>query len=119
MLLPGKYSEERTHEGEYEVRGNLKTFVPEEENTDKWVMDWWMSVIISLRYCVVFRVDKAMKACARNEETRALQRGLYLLTSSSPSLVPPQALMSACPASPKRAGLTWVTGARVTGFSPR
>ena len=43
MLLPGKYSEERTHEGEYEVRGNLKTFVPEEENTDKWVMDCWMS----------------------------------------------------------------------------
>jgi len=61
MLLPGKYSEERTHEAEYEVRGNLKTFVPEEENTDK--------------YCVVFRVDKAMKACARNEETRALKRG--------------------------------------------
>ena len=81
MLLPGKYSEERTHEGEYEVRGNLKTFVPEEENTDKWVMDWWMFVIISPRYCVVFRVDKAMKACARNEETRSLKRGLYLLTS--------------------------------------
>lgn len=62
MLLPGKYSEVRkVHQEKYEVRANLKSFVPEEENRD--------------RYCVVFRVDKAMKACSRSEDTEALRRG--------------------------------------------
>jgi hypothetical protein len=36
MLLPGKYSEvKRLQKEKYEVRANLKTFVPEEENKDK------------------------------------------------------------------------------------
>ena len=36
MLLPGKYSEGKKKQKEkYEVRANLKDFVPEEENTDK------------------------------------------------------------------------------------
>ena len=36
MLLPGKYSEGKKKQSEkYEVRANLKDFVPEEENTDK------------------------------------------------------------------------------------
>ena len=36
MLLPGKYSEGKKKQREkYEVRANLKDFVPEEENTDK------------------------------------------------------------------------------------
>ena len=38
MLLPGKYSEgkKKQRAEKYEVRANLKDFVPEEENTDKW-----------------------------------------------------------------------------------
>lgn len=44
-----------------QVRANLKTFVPEEENND--------------RYCIVFKVEKAMKACRRSKETSALRRG--------------------------------------------
>ena len=37
MLLPGKYSEskKKPESEKYEVRANLKDFVPEEENTDK------------------------------------------------------------------------------------
>merc|ERR1712192_5783 len=62
MLLPGKYSEVRMKQKEkYDVRANLKTFVPEEENND--------------RYCIVFKVAKAMKACRRSKETSALLRG--------------------------------------------
>lgn len=62
MLLPGKYSEVKKPQKEkYEVRANLKTFVPEEKNTDK--------------YCVVFKVDKAMRGCGRSDETKALRRG--------------------------------------------
>jgi len=62
MLLPGKYSEVRMKQKEkYEVRANLKTFVPDEENND--------------RYCIVFKVAKAMKACRRSKETSALRRG--------------------------------------------
>jgi len=62
MLLPGKYSEVRMKQKEkYEVRANLKTFVPEEENND--------------RYCIVFKVAKAMKACRRSKDTSALRRG--------------------------------------------
>jgi len=62
MLLPGKYSEGKKKQREkYEVRANLKDFVPEEENTDK--------------YCVVFKVDKAMSGCRRSKETESLKRG--------------------------------------------
>merc|ERR1711936_1300814 len=63
MLLPGKYSEskKKPESEKYEVRANLKDFVPEEENTDK--------------YCVVFKVDKAMSGCRRCKETEALRRG--------------------------------------------
>merc|ERR1719476_1049420 len=62
MLLPGKYSEskKKPESEKYEVRANLKDFVPEEENTDK--------------YCVVFKVDKAMSGCRRSKETEALRR---------------------------------------------
>lgn len=68
MLLPGKYSEVRkVQEDKYEVRANLRSFVMEEENTDM--------------YCVVFRVDKAMKACIHTEETEVLQRGREVCVS--------------------------------------
>ena len=32
-----------------------------------------------LRYCVVFKVDKAMSGCRRSKETEALKRGESLL----------------------------------------
>jgi len=68
MLLPGKYSQVRKVQKEkYEVRANLKSFVKEEENTDM--------------YCVVFRVDKAMKSCLSTEETEVLQRGREVCVS--------------------------------------
>ena len=62
MLLPGKYSQltEVDKEDTYDVRQNLKTF-KQEENDDK--------------YCVVFKVEKAMKACRHNEDTEHLVRG--------------------------------------------
>ena len=44
----------------YDVRQNLKTF-HREENTDE--------------YCVVFRVEKAMKSCLFNEDTKKLTNG--------------------------------------------
>ena len=44
MLLPGKYSQQRLHEGEYEVRANLKTFVPKEENTGRKDREDWALV---------------------------------------------------------------------------
>jgi len=68
MLLPGKYSEMRMKPKEkYEVRANLKTFVPEEENNN------W--------YCIVFKVEKAMKACKRSKDTSALHRGQEVCVS--------------------------------------
>jgi len=60
MLLPGKYSQTKRQEDKYDVRQNLKSYVVE-ENSDQ--------------YCVVFKVDKAMKACSNIEETSKLQRG--------------------------------------------
>ena len=44
MLLPGKYSQQRLHEGEYEVRANLKMFVPKEENTGRKEREDWALV---------------------------------------------------------------------------
>jgi len=68
MLLPGKYSQvKKVQKEKYEVRANLKSFVPEEENTDM--------------YCVVFRVDKAMKACINAEDTEILQKGNQVCVS--------------------------------------
>lgn len=58
MLLPGKYSSQRTTS--WDVRSNLKTFVKKDNNNE---------------YCVVFRVDKAMKACMLKKETMELHRG--------------------------------------------
>jgi len=60
MLLPGKYSQVRTKS--YDVRQNLKTFKEEEATSE-------------LEYCVVFRVEKAMKSCMKTKETKELQRG--------------------------------------------
>lgn len=68
MLLPGKYSKAKEVKGDkYEVRANLKSFVPEEENIGM--------------YCVVFRVEKAMKSCSNNEDTEALHRGRSVCVS--------------------------------------
>ena len=60
MILPGKYSQANNEVSadRYDVRENLKTFHREEENTDQ--------------YCVVFRVEKAMKSCQLNEDTKRL-----------------------------------------------
>ena len=63
MILPGKYSQlhNDVDTGDsYDVRENLKTFL-REENSDE--------------YCVVFRVEKAMKNCKFNEDTTRLIRG--------------------------------------------
>ena len=63
MILPGKYSQlhnEIAPADKYDVRENLKTF-HREENTDE--------------YCVVFRVEKAMKSCMFNEDTKNLVKG--------------------------------------------
>jgi len=63
MILPGKFSQisnEVEEADSYDVRQNLKTW-HREENTDE--------------YCVVFRVEKAMKACKLNEDTQSLVRG--------------------------------------------
>lgn len=65
MILPGKFSQitnEVQESNVYDVRQNLKTF-HREENTDE--------------YCVVFRVEKAMKSCKLNEDTNTLIRGKY------------------------------------------
>ena len=67
MILPGKFSQisnEVEEADSYDVRQNLKTW-HKEENTDE--------------YCVVFRVEKAMKSCKLNEDTRSLVRGGQLL----------------------------------------
>jgi len=63
MILPGKYSQlhnEVDTANSYDVRENLKTFL-REENSDE--------------YCVVFKVEKAMKNCKFNEDTARLIRG--------------------------------------------
>lgn len=58
MLLPGKWSTRRKAK-EYDVRSNLKTYV-EVENKGE--------------YCIVFRVDKATKACLENKDTWELTK---------------------------------------------
>ena len=71
MILPGKFSQisnEVEEADSYDVRQNLKTW-HREENTDE--------------YCVVFRVEKAMKACKLNEDTQSLVRGRQLLHNYS------------------------------------
>ena len=68
MILPGKFSQisnEVEEADSYDVRQNLKTW-QREENTDE--------------YCVVFRVEKAMKACKLNEDTQSLVRGRHCST---------------------------------------
>ena len=66
MILPGKFSQisnEVEEADSYDVRQNLKTW-HREENTDE--------------YCVVFRVEKAMKSCKLNEDTQSLVRGILI-----------------------------------------
>lgn len=57
MLLPGKYAPKTTKK--YEVRSNLRSYRKKEGQ----------------RYCVVFKVDKAMKSCRRDVDTNALKHG--------------------------------------------
>ena len=67
MILPGKFSQisnEVEEADSYDVRQNLKTW-HKEENTDE--------------YCVVFRVEKAMKSCKLNKDTQSLVNGGQLL----------------------------------------
>merc|ERR1719468_30127 len=63
MLLPGKYAAKtprgNSNSNKYDVRSNLKSFSQKERQ----------------RYCVVFRVDKAMKSCRHNKDTKDLQYG--------------------------------------------
>lgn len=63
MLLPGKYAPNKRGNSEpnkkYDVRSNLRSYRKKEGQ----------------RYCVVFKVDKAMKSCRKNKETFELQRG--------------------------------------------
>lgn len=68
MILPGKYSQltEVEEEEKYDVRQNLKTF-KQEENNDQ--------------YCVVFKVEKAMKTCRHSKETEKLVRGAEVCVS--------------------------------------
>jgi len=68
MLLPGKYSKltKVEEEEKYDVRENLKSF-KQDQNNDQ--------------YCVVFKVDKAMKSCKHNKETERLVRGSQVCVS--------------------------------------
>jgi len=63
MLLPGKYAPKtrgNSVANKYDVRSNLRSYVPPEEGQS---------------YCIVFRVDKAMKACLRERDTNDLKYG--------------------------------------------
>jgi len=64
MILPAKYGE--LEDEKYDVRQNLRTF-KEEENDDQ--------------YCVVFKVVKGTKACAKSIETKILRRGAEVCVS--------------------------------------
>jgi len=57
MLLPGKYATTRSQN--YDVRSNLRSYTTKESET----------------YCVVFRVDKAMKSCSKKKDTNDLSYG--------------------------------------------
>jgi len=60
MLLPGKYASKFAQSrGKYDVRSNLKSYRQREGK----------------QYCVMFKVEKAMKSCLRDKDTKALQRG--------------------------------------------
>lgn len=61
MLLPGKYASKNLRSGKqkYDVRSNLKSYRQREGK----------------QYCVMFKVEKAMKSCIRDKDTKALQRG--------------------------------------------
>ena len=59
MLLPGKYA--TTSPKNYDVRSNLRSYTTKESET----------------YCVVFRVDKAMKSCRHKKDTNDLSYGKY------------------------------------------
>lgn len=63
MLLPGKYApktSENSIANKYDVRSNLRSYTRPVEKE---------------RYCVVFRVDKAMKSCLRDRDTTDLKYG--------------------------------------------
>ncbi len=59
MLLPGKYATTRSQN--YDVRSNLRSYTTKESET----------------YCVVFRVDKAMKSCSKKKDTNDLSYGKF------------------------------------------
>ena len=108
MILPGKFgaiNNEVAEADSYDVRQNLKTWHREERNTDE--------------YCVVFRVEKAMKSCKLNEDTKSLVRGGQGDTKilSLFKNICWQVRTSACRARASPRGRTWVTGARATAWS--
>jgi len=79
IILPGKYSQlggegDAAQEDKYDVRQNLKTFQRERNNDE---------------YCVVFKVEKAMKACRFTEETEMLVRGAEVCVSCESKAVRP------------------------------
>ena len=108
MILPGKFgaiNNEVAEADSYDVRQNLKTWHREERNTDE--------------YCVVFRVEKAMKSCKLNEDTKSLVRGgqgKTIILSLFKNICW-QVRTSACRARASPRGRTWVTGARATAWS--
>jgi len=61
MLLPGKYASKMVHSSsqKYDVRSNLKSYRQREGK----------------QYCVMFKVEKSMRSCSRDKNTRALKRG--------------------------------------------
>lgn len=59
MLLPGKYLKKMAR-NTYDVRSNLKSYKKPKT---------------SQSYCVVFQVDKAMRSCLSDKDTRDLVRG--------------------------------------------
>jgi len=65
MLLPGKWSSKRVVK-DWDVRQNLKTYVEPVKKDE---------------YCVVFRVQKAMKACVLSKDTQHLHRGNEICVS--------------------------------------
>ena len=62
MLLPGKYATTSARSKNYDVRSNLRSYTTKESET----------------YCVVFRVDKAMKSCRHKKDTNDLSYGKFL-----------------------------------------
>eukprot|EP00096_Caligus_rogercresseyi_P013534 TRINITY_DN6173_c0_g1_i1.p1 TRINITY_DN6173_c0_g1~~TRINITY_DN6173_c0_g1_i1.p1 ORF type:complete len:308 (+),score=63.44 TRINITY_DN6173_c0_g1_i1:79-1002(+) len=72
MLVPGKYKtkQERRSARNYDVRANLKTYRPRDQEAEA-----------ESSYCVVFKVDNAMHACHKSQDTAMLKKGHRICVS--------------------------------------